>query len=187
LVLLLPGSRTGELRRHLPVLLPAWQIMRATHPNLRARMILPDPSLRDQANLMGLPSDLDVQVGGLHESLAGADLAIASTGTVTMECAYFGVPTVALYKTSWPTYQIAKRLITVDHVAMPNILANEVLFPEFIQNEATPENLARAALDLLNDDTKRTRIKLRLKEIIASLGGTGATQRAAEVIVNLLR
>jgi lipid-A-disaccharide synthase len=187
LVLLLPGSRTGELRRHLPVLLPALQIIRARHPNLRARMILPDPSLRNQASLMGLPSDLDVQVGGLHESLAAADLAIASTGTVTMECAYFGVPTVALYKTSWPTYQIAKRLITVDHVAMPNILANEVLFPEFIQNEATPENLARAALELLDDDTRRTRIKLRLKEIVASLGGTGATQRAAEVIVNLLR
>jgi lipid-A-disaccharide synthase len=187
LVLLLPGSRPGELRRHLPVLLPALQIMHAKRPGLRARMILPDQSLLDQAQAMGLPSDLNVQISGLHESLAEADLAIASTGTVTMECAYFGVPTVALYKTSWPTYQIAKRLITVGHVAMPNILANEELFPEFIQHEARPESLARAALDLLADDSRCAKIKLRLKEIILSLGGTGASQRAAEVIMKILQ
>ena len=60
---------------------------------------------------MSLPAYLEVQTGGLPEALAEADVAIASTGTVTTECAYFGVPTVALYKTSWSTWQIARRIV----------------------------------------------------------------------------
>ena len=77
-----------------------------------------------------------------------ATLALASTGTVTMECAWFGVPTVTFYKTSWSTYQIGKRIIRVPYLAMPNILAGAPVFPEFIQHDATPEHLSRAVLDL---------------------------------------
>jgi lipid-A-disaccharide synthase len=61
------------------------------------------------------------------EALLDTDVAIASTGTVTMECAYFGVPTVALYKTSWINYQIARRISLVRYLAMPNLLADEEL------------------------------------------------------------
>src|SRR5260370_35954157 len=117
------------------------------------------------------PSGLKIQTGGLAEALSQATVAIASTGTVTMECAYFGVPTVALYKTSWDTYQIGKRIIRVNFLAMPNLLANEPLFPEFIQREANAENISRAALELLGDVPRRNRIKARLAEIISSFGG----------------
>ena len=65
---------------------------------------------------------------------------------MTMECAFFGVPTVTLYKTSWLTYQIAKRIVTVKSLTMPNLLAGETVYPEFIQDDATPENhFARGA------------------------------------------
>jgi len=186
LILLLPGSRTGELSRHLPVMRDAWPMIQKAVPGVRARMVLSEERLIQQTKTFGLPADLEIRLGGLAESLAQADLAIASTGTVTMECAYFGVPTVALYKTSWLTYQIGKRLVTVKYMAMPNLLANEPVFPEFIQNDATPENISRAAVEFLRDEPRRNRTKTRLREIVASLGGTGASARAARAIIELL-
>jgi lipid-A-disaccharide synthase len=117
--------------------------------------------------------------------LAESDVAIASTGTVTMECAFFGVPTVTLYKTSWLTYQIAKRIITVKSLTMPNLLAGETIYPEFVQHDATPENLSRAALELLQDESRQTKIKLQLTKIISSLGEPGAAGRAAEAVLSL--
>ena len=185
-VLLLPGSRAGELKRHLPVMLGALKLIREKSPDIAAVMVLPDETLAAQAKLLGIPAELTVQIGNLPQALAQAGLAIASTGTVTMECAVFGVPTVALYKTSWSTYQIGRRIITVKHLAMPNLLANEILYPEFIQHEATPENISRAALELLNDAPRRNRLKTRLAEVIASLGVPGASRRAARAIAGLL-
>jgi lipid-A-disaccharide synthase len=186
LLLLLPGSRPGELSRHLPVMIGALGLIRAKVPSLRARMVLPSEGLVQQAKAFSLPASLEVRAGGLPDSLAEADAAIASTGTVTTECAYFGVPTVALYRTSWSTWQIARHIVKVKYAAMPNLLANEEVFPEFIQDAATPENLARAALELLRDDKRRTKIKAKLAEILASLGGPGATRRAAKAITRLL-
>jgi lipid-A-disaccharide synthase len=186
IVLLLPGSRPGELRRHLPVMIGALELLHAKVPNLRARMVLPNEGLVPQARASELPASLAVQVGGLPEAMAEADVAIASTGTVTIECAYFGLPTVALYKTSWSTWQIAKRIVKVKYAAMPNLLANEELFPEFIQAAATPDNIARAALELLCDEGRRAKVKARLAEVIAALGGPGATRRAAQAIVTTL-
>jgi lipid-A-disaccharide synthase len=161
--------------------------MRAALPQLRAQMVLPNESLLNQARNSGLPGTLEVRIGGLADALGQADVAIASTGTVTLECAYFGVPTVALYKTSWTTWQIAKRIVTVKFGAMPNLLANGEIFPEFIQDAATADNVAHAALELLRDEPRRQKIKHKLAEGIASLGRPGAARRAAEAIVKLLR
>lgn len=185
LVALLPGSRPGELRRHLPVMFEAWKEIRRRAPDVRARMVLPSPELATQAQAMGLPDGLQIQCEGLPEVLSHSTAAMASTGTVTMECAFFGVPTVALYKTSWSTYQIGKQLVKVKYLAMPNILADEPLFPEFIQNAATAQNIAGACLELLNDAPRRSRIQARLGEVVNSLGGPGASERAASAVLAL--
>ena len=87
LLVLLPGSRPDELRRHLPVMIGAWELIYAKAPNIRARMVLPNGRLVQQAKAFSLPANLEVQAGGLPDSLAEADAAIASTGTVTTECA----------------------------------------------------------------------------------------------------
>ena len=150
-------------------------------------MVLPDEDLKELAdNLSALPASLEIQIGDLPQALAQADVAIASTGTVTMECAFFGVPTVTLYKTSWFNYEIARRIVTVKWATMPNILANEEVFPEFIQNAATPENISRAALELLQNESRRAKIKSQLIEIVSSLGEPGAAGRAAAAILSLL-
>jgi lipid-A-disaccharide synthase len=184
LVVLLPGSREGELKRHLPVMLKAGHHMNSQVP-LRWEMVLPNDELVEQARRFPAPWPLKIQAGGLQKSLAEADLAIASTGTVTMECAWFGVPTVALYKTSWTTYLIGRQMVTVKYLAMPNLLTDEEIYPEFVQHTATPEHIARAALELLNDPERRNATRKKLAKIVESLGPPGAAGRASEAILNL--
>jgi lipid-A-disaccharide synthase len=185
-ILLLPGSRADELRRHLPPMLGALKLIREKLPAAKAKMVLPDETLKQLAGrLSALPSDMEIQIGNLPQALAEADVAIASTGTVTMECAFFGVPTVTLYKTSWSTYQIGKRIVNVKWLTMPNILADEEVYPEFVQNAATSEHIAGAALELLQNEPRRIQIKKRLAQVVSSLGGPGATARAATAILNL--
>lgn len=187
-ILLLPGSRAGEIRRHLPVMTTAAQRIRAARPGATFRVVAASQA---HASLMQEPlagsRDIELQVGGLADALADADLAIASTGTVTLECAYFGVPAVAMYRTSWLTYQIGKRIVSVPYLAMPNLLAGEEVLPELIQDEATPIAIATAALGLLDDDARRAHVRRRLSDVIASLGGPGANRRAADAILHLLQ
>ena len=183
-VLLLPGSRTRELRNHLPPMVEAVRQMR-TSAEFSCRMVLPSESLKNLAPSVAPLDGIEVEVGNLPERLSQATIAIASSGTVTMECAYFRVPTVVLYKTSWLTYVLGKRMVKVKFLAMPNLLAGEAIYPEFIQHEATAENLARAALDLLNNRQRRSVIQTKLDAVIASLGEAGASRRAAALIAEL--
>jgi lipid-A-disaccharide synthase len=166
-------------------MLDALRTIQEKLPAAKAKMVLPNPALMQLAKSLG--ANLEIQIGELPWALAESDIAIASTGTVTMECAFFGVPTVTLYKTSWLTYQIARRIITVKSLTMPNLLAGETVYPEFVQNEATPENLSLAALELLQDDSRRTQIKAQLAKIVSSLGEPGAAGRAATAILSLFK
>jgi len=186
-VLLLPGSRRGELQKHLPPMLGALKLIQGKLPAAKAKMVLPDESLVQLAKSLGVTADVEIQIGNLPQALAEADVAIASTGTVTMECAFFGVPTVTLYILSWLNYQIGIRILTSKWLTMPNILADEVVFPEFLQYDATPENLSRAALELLQDESRRKKIKSQLAGIVASLGEAGAANRAATAVLSLFK
>ena len=182
-ILLLPGSRRGELKRHVPILLQAIQKLRVTFPAATARMVLPNDHLLVLAKTFG--GQAIFQCGGLAEAMARADVALASTGTVTLECALHGLPTVTLYKTSWLTYEIGRRIITVNSLTMPNLLAGRMVFPEFIQQNATPENLARATAALLQNQAARSAMRTELQKIMAGLGAPGACNRAAEAILSL--
>jgi lipid-A-disaccharide synthase len=184
-VVLLPGSRADEIRRHLPVVTGAFELLRREVPQLVGKMILPTQQLAEAMKSVGLPTGLEIQIGGLTDALASADLAITKSGTVTMECALHGVPAVVFYKTSWATYFIGKQIITVKYLAMPNLIADEAIYPEFVQQTATPENIAAAGLELLRDEKRRAAVQGKLEGVIASLGKPGAANRAAAAIVNL--
>jgi lipid-A-disaccharide synthase len=183
-IVFLPGSRRSELKHHLPAMLGAWKLIREKLPAACAKMVVPDEAIARQATSLG--AQMEIQIGNLPQALAQADVAISKTGTVTMECAFFGVPAVTLYKGSWLNYQIARRLITVKTFTMPNLLAGEEIYPEFLQNELTAENLAHAALELLQDESRRAKMKSQLAGVIASLGEPGAAGRAANAILSLL-
>jgi len=185
-LLLLPGSRVGELQRHLPVMIPtAQRVVRET--GCRVRMVLPREQLREVATpwLAAVP-ELELQIDGLSDALTDSTVALASTGTVTIECAWFGVPTVALYRTSSLTYAIGRRIVTVPFLAMPNLLAGEAVMPEFVQDAASPDALAAAVSELLQSPAKRTAQQARLREIVATLGSPGAARRAAAAILGVL-
>lgn len=189
LVVLLPGSRPGEIAKHAEPMLAAAELIARAHP-VRLRAVLPSEALAEKfkshplAQALGKAGGpLTVQIGGLPDALQAATAAIASTGTVTLECAYFGVPTVAIYKTSWLTYQIGKRIVQVRFLAMPNLLADEAVFPELIQDDATAEKIAREALSLLKDDSRRANIQRKLVGVVKSLGEPGASARAAKAIL----
>ena len=182
-ILLLPGSRQSELQHHLPPMLGALKLIGDKLPQAKVKMVLPNERLLQLAKTLG--ATVEIQIGNLPQALLWADVAIASTGTVTMECAFFGVPAVTLYKASWLTYQIALRLITVKSLTMPNLLAGDTVYKEFLQYAATPENLSHATLELLQDDAHREKIKSQLAGIIASLGEPGAPDRAANAILSL--
>jgi lipid-A-disaccharide synthase len=188
-ILLLPGSRADEVRRHLPLIAETARLIAKSQP---AEFIAISPNETMAAEVRTALQDLGqscrAQVGGIAEALRTADLAISKTGTVLMECALFGVPAVAFYKTSWPTYFIGKHVVKVKvkWLSMPNILADEPLFPEFVQDAATPDNLSHAALDLLNNSARRDAVRKKLQQIVASLGEPGATRKAARLVSDLV-
>ena len=185
-VLLLPGSRRREIDKHLPVMLEAAVIF-SEKITAHLRIVLPSDEMLELAR-QHIPTGIkiDLQVGGLAKALGQASLAIASSGTITMECAWFRVPTVVLYKTSPLTHALVRRLVKVPYLAMPNLLAGEELFPEFIQSAANADNLAEASLRLLRDRSERTRILDGLELVAAQLGESGAAARAARALLGTL-
>jgi lipid-A-disaccharide synthase len=148
-------------------------------------MVVPDETMAAIARTFlpaGQPK-IDLQVGGLAEALSSATMAITKTGTITLECAYFGVPAVAMYKADWLTYFGGRRMVNVKYLSMPNLLAGKVIYPEYIQGQATAANIAAAALELLASPARRDEIRAKLDLVIQSLGGPGAARRAAAAIL----
>ena len=184
-ILLLPGSRRSELKQHLPAMLGALKLIREKIPAAQANMVVPTEVTAQLAKSLG--ADMPIQIGNLPAALAAADVAIAKTGTVTMECAFFRLPTVTLYKGSWLNYQIARHFITVKTFTMANLLAGEEVYPEFLQHALTAENVANATLEVLQSEPRRAKMHTQLDKIIASLGEPGATKRAAEAVLSLFR
>jgi lipid-A-disaccharide synthase len=182
-LLLLPGSRVRELKKHLPVMIAAARRLESDQ-GLRVEMVVPSDALKQLAVNAGA-GQFRVQVGGLAEALSRATVAIASSGTVTMECAWFGVPTIVLYKTSWSTYALGRRFIRVKYLAMPNLLADRQIYPEFIQNDASAKNLYTTATALFGNPGWRDLIRRKLDQLIATLGVPGASHRAAKAILHL--
>lgn len=188
LVLLLPGSRRGEIARHWPAVAGAVCLIAAAHPTARFRAVLPRGELIAQARALDAPAGVEFATGAdaLRTGLAEAAVALASTGTVTLECAVYGVPTVTFYRTSALTYAIGRRIVTVKSLTMPNLLAGEAVYPEFVQHEVTAEHLARTALALLHDAPRRAAVRARLDEVVGQLGEPGAAGRAAKAVADLL-
>ena len=115
------------------------------------------------------------------------DFVLSSSGTAVLENALLGLPMVVIYKMSWLTYAVAKALIRVKHIAMANILADKTLVPELIQQNATPQRVAQAAVAILSDPRHGVTLRQELLSLRHVLGESGATKRAAREILGSLR
>ncbi|HEY1214473.1 MAG TPA: lipid-A-disaccharide synthase [Bryobacteraceae bacterium] len=186
-VVLLPGSRAGEARRHLPILLETVSELRRTQP---LSVILATPkgfySRAALANFKEPMDALSIKVieDETWDAIGHADLALAASGTVTVEAAILGTPMVTFYKVTPLTWWAGRRLVKVPYLSMVNLIAEREIVPELIQHDMTPRKLASAAADLLNDEKRRERMKDDLFALRKALTKEGDPfQRAADVMI----
>jgi len=190
-IAILPGSRRGELERHLPPLLGALRIVRAARP--RAEFVIgaaDSESERTIAHALKatfLPSfagrGLGVRVvRGAREALDGADAAWIASGTAVLEATLREVPTVALYVIARSQVAIAKRVWREPYITLPNLLANADIVPELVQDAVTAPALADAIEPLLTDPARQV---AAMRDVRARLGPGDALQRCAEFAADL--
>jgi lipid-A-disaccharide synthase len=186
-VVLLPGSRPGEALRHLPVLLEA---VAALKSRFDLSFVLATPAgFRTTAALQRYRepiSALAIKVleGETWNAIGFADLALAASGTVTVETAILGVPMVTFYKVTPLTWHIGRRLVEAPFLTMVNLIAGRKIVPEFMQDEMTGASLADAATELLKDNTLYGQMQSDLVDIRRSLTREGdPLARAAEIIL----
>ena len=134
-----------------------------------------------------LPHPIEIGVGQTAAMMQHAFVGIVASGTATLEAAYFGMPFVLIYKVAWPTYVAARLVVNVDFLGMPNLLAAKEIVPEFIQHEAKPDAIVKAVRLLMEDSLARDRMVSDFDAIINKLGGTGASERSAQAILEELK
>lgn len=187
LVALLPGSRAQEVRALLPAFLGAAAILAKRFRNVRFLLPVPAPALEDEVRAAIAKSQLPIDlVPGGAAAWAGADVVLAASGTAVLEAAILDVPCVAAYRVSWLTAFVARRLLRVRHVTLPNIVAGRAIVPELLQREANPARLAEEAGRLLDEPTSVLAMRAGYAEVRALLGGPGAIARAAAEVLALI-
>ncbi len=177
LLVVLLGSRPSEIKRLSPLFAETVARLRAVHPNLKLVMPVAD-TVRDlvERRIAEWPVKPVLVYGEAdkHSAMQAATLALACSGTVSTELALAGCPMVIAYKVEPLTYWIYRRISTLKHVTMFNIMADKRIAPEFIQDEATVDNLVQAVDERLADKTLRDK---QIAEQFASLDAMGRGQR----------
>lgn len=188
-IVLMPGSRKGEVKSILPVFRDAVEILRRKVPGLEVVLIRAD-SISDALleELAGPALALWRVVSGEHLALlAASDVLLVASGTATVEGLLARVPMVVVYKVHAVTYWVARWLVRVPHVAMANIVSDDGTgsrtVPELLQADATPGNVAAEAERFLSDPALREATRARLARGAADLGPPGAGVRAAEALL----
>ncbi len=179
---LFPGSRRQEVRRHLELFSAAAERVVARRPEVQP--------------VIGVPGGIDravyaaarwPRVDSASGVLPYATAAIAKSGTTTLEAALAPTPLVVAYRMNALSWQMAKRLVKVPHIALANLIAEARVAPEFVQDAATPEALAGAVLPLLDEASpERASMVEGLGRVRARLGGAGASARVAALAAELL-
>ncbi len=193
LIALLPGSRAGEVRRHLAPMLDAAARLASQVPG-GARVMVSDagPVLAETGLARGEAAALWNTLrpgrasGAAEPLLRAADVALVASGTATLEAAALGAPLVIVYRTGRLNYEIARRLVRVPRVGLANIVLGEDAAPECIQSGATGPAIAHAAAPLLADPARREAQRAAFARIPALLGGPGSAERAADVLIEFV-
>jgi lipid-A-disaccharide synthase len=188
LIGLFPGSRQSEILRLMPLMLDSARQMQQKDSQIK--FILPVASTLDLDSIKQQcdSSGVEVQVcrGDIYELISSCDAIATCSGTVTLEIALLGVPMCILYKMSSISYFIMSRLITIPHIGLANIVANDAVVREFLQNEANPDNVSRELFKLLDNQEYRTRVKSGLARVRTNLGPGNGAQNVAQLILSLV-
>ena len=191
-IVLMPGSRTGEIRRNLPVLRDAVSLLGKRHPDLEVVVVQADSIPTDLLSEVAGP-DLGswrIATGPHLALLAAADVVLVASGTATVEGLLAGVPMVVVYRVHPLTFWLARRIVKVPFVAMANLVSDDgsgiSAVPELLQGDATPEHIAAAAAAFLEDPGLTARTRARLARGLPELGAPGAPGRTADAVLAAL-
>ncbi|HNU73845.1 MAG: Lipid-A-disaccharide synthase [Deltaproteobacteria bacterium ADurb.BinA179] len=176
---LMPGSRMHEIQAIMPVMLQAKRIVQRIHPHVTWH--LPVAPGLERPTLESL-ADPDIE---LSAALPAADLAMVKSGTSSFEMAIKGIPEIICYRTSVLNYLLARAFVKLDHVGMPNIILGRPAVPELIQNDLTPERLAREALEIIEDEQRYLKMQQSFDEMRRMLGNASPSQGVAAWIANM--
>lgn len=187
---ILPGSRQSEVRRHLPVMLDAAELLARDFPQAgfilaRAGTI---PAGQISEEIARRPRLRVVVADGQDTSVRPAmDFAICKSGTSTLELVLQGIPMVVVYKVSIATELFARSHLRIAHVGLVNIVAGREVAPELLQRDATPARIAAETTRLLRDEPARRAMAEGLDEVRRKIGGSGASLNAAQAIAKFLK
>lgn len=185
-IAILPGSREGELRNHLPALLDAYAIVKRSRPHARAIFGAADSSAQErivEAVAQRAVQDASIVVSA-NGALAQADAAWIASGTAVMEASLTGVPAIALYILSQAQARIARRVYHGEYITIPNLVLHKRVIPELLQEAATPRALASAMEALLADPQSQY---TQLLDLRAALGQPDSLDRCAAFAASLAR
>src|ERR1022692_3218499 len=187
LIAVLPGSRRGESARHLPALLDAAARLYREHA---VNLVLPASATTGAGFFRERLGNSPIRVieGESWDAMAHADLALAASGTVTVEVALLGTPMVTFYKVMAMSWMAGKFLVDVPFYSMVNLIAGRAVVPELMQGQMSGESLAREAHRLLSDSAARLEMKAGLAAVKEKLAQSGlsAARRAAGLIEDIL-
>lgn len=187
IVLLLPGSRQQEILKLLPVMLEAAEKMSKTV--LDCQFFLPVASTISREMLQNIIKQYKVSIvltdKNTYDLMSIANVAIAASGTVTLEASLLTLPTVIIYKVAALTYSLGKLLVKIPHISLPNIIAERKVVPELLQDAVTADNISKEAVAILTDSEVRSRMLQDLSEVRQKLGRAGAVERVAREILDV--
>jgi lipid-A-disaccharide synthase len=187
---LLPGSRDKEVLRLLPEMLETARILKERIPGVMF-LLSRAPSVKqdlfdDIISRHGSSVEYMIETGNVHNIFQRSTLLVAASGTVTLEAAMAGVPTVIAYKVSPVSYRLGRMLIRVPHIGLANLIAGKEIVPELVQGEASAENIAETVLRMLRDPKALAECRQALLKLRHELGGPGASGRVADIAARLL-
>lgn len=189
---LLPGSRRKEIMALLPDFLAAAEILARSKPGNYVFLVPQAPTVSSQLledhGIAAYRNRLDIRVlsDNRYDLMAASDAAVAASGTVTLELAILGIPTVAAYRLSPHTYRLGRLLVRLRWFSLVNLIAGREVIPELLQDDVTPAALADHLASLLPGGGDRARISQGLTEVRKKLGGPGAAGRTAEIALSII-
>lgn len=183
-----PGSRRNELHFNLDVMLDAARQILEKQPNIAFLLPVASSFSRDELEqrLVGHALPLHLVQGNIYDTANACDAVLAVSGTVTLQVALAGTPMAIVYRMAPLTYAIGRRLVKVPYIGLANIVAGEGVVREFIQERATPANLATEILAILGDPDYSRRIRAGLAKVRENLGEPGCAGRVARMLLALL-
>lgn len=184
IIAMLPGSRHNEIVKHMPLFMKIIHTICSKLNN--CTVIIPLAENIDASfvqNITEGKKNILLIKGLTHDVLAYSHIAIVASGSATLEAALLGTPTIVIYKISWFSYFIARKVVDVKYISLPNLIANKEVFPEYIQH-INPEIIAEKVLDMLKND--RTQMMENIDYIRMQLGTENAYKLAKDAILQYL-